>query len=96
MARYHRKGQPTLGEFEPLARRGDLDLLVRGSAVLRLAEHLERSRDQSVRSVQVSQLDGRVELRLESDVDVTIGRWAAERERDLFARAFGRDLAVVA
>jgi exopolyphosphatase/guanosine-5'-triphosphate,3'-diphosphate pyrophosphatase len=44
----------------------------------------------------VSQSDGRIELRLESDVDVTVARWAAQRESDLFARAFGRELFVVA
>jgi exopolyphosphatase/guanosine-5'-triphosphate,3'-diphosphate pyrophosphatase len=96
MARYHRKGQPTLGEFEPLMRRGDDALLTRCAAVLRVAEQLERPRDQSVRRVHVSHPDGRVELRLESDVDVTVPRWAAEREGDIFALAFGRDLAVVA
>ena len=96
MARYHRKGQPTLGEFEPLARRGDDALLDRCAACLRVAEQLERPRDQSVRRVHVSQSNGRVELRLESDVDVTVARWAAQRESDLFARAFGRELFVVA
>jgi exopolyphosphatase/guanosine-5'-triphosphate,3'-diphosphate pyrophosphatase len=96
MARYHRKGQPTLGEFEAVARRGDAALLDRGAAVLRVAEQLERPRDQSVRRMHVSHPDGRVELRLESEVDVTVSRWAAEREGELFARAFGRELAVVA
>jgi exopolyphosphatase/guanosine-5'-triphosphate,3'-diphosphate pyrophosphatase len=95
MARYHRKGQPSLGELEPLTRRGDDDLLDRCAAALRLAEQLERPRDQSVRRVHVSVPDGRVELRLESDVDVTVARWAAEREGWLFAHAFGRELAVV-
>ena len=42
-ARYHRKGQPGLGEFAPLARKGDDALLARCSAVLRLAEQLERA-----------------------------------------------------
>jgi exopolyphosphatase/guanosine-5'-triphosphate,3'-diphosphate pyrophosphatase len=96
MARYHRKGQPSLGDLAPLTRRGDDALLDRCSAVLRLAEQLERPRDQSVKGVQVVQVDGRTELRLESEVDVTVARWAAEREGGLFSHAFGRDLAVVA
>jgi exopolyphosphatase/guanosine-5'-triphosphate,3'-diphosphate pyrophosphatase len=95
-ARYHRKGQPSLGELAPLARRGDDALLDRCSAVLRLAEQLERPRDQSVKAVQVVQVDGRTELRLESEVDVTVARWAAEREGGLFSHAFGRELAVIA
>ena len=96
MARYHRKGQPTLGEFESLARRGDDALLDRCAACLRVAEQLERPRDQSVQRVHVSPVDGRVELRLESRVDVSVARWAAQKESDLFARAFGRSLSVVA
>src|SRR5204863_4971924 len=35
-ARYHRKGNPTLGEFEPLMREGDDGLLRRLAAMLRV------------------------------------------------------------
>jgi exopolyphosphatase / guanosine-5'-triphosphate,3'-diphosphate pyrophosphatase len=94
-ARYHRKGWPGLNEFEPLGRKGDEDLLARCSAVLRLAEQLERSRDQTVHHADVIVDDGRVELRLEAEADVTVSRWAAQRQGDLFERAFGRELAVV-
>jgi exopolyphosphatase/guanosine-5'-triphosphate,3'-diphosphate pyrophosphatase len=94
MARYHRKGSPTLGQFAALARPGDAALLERCAAVLRLAEQLERSRDQAVDRVWVELSDGRAELRLEAHEDVTIARWAAERQRDLFRKAFGRELAV--
>ena len=59
-----------------------------------MAEQLERSRDQAVREAHVGVDDGHVELLLEADEDVTIARWAAERQRDLFERAFGRELAV--
>jgi exopolyphosphatase / guanosine-5'-triphosphate,3'-diphosphate pyrophosphatase len=96
IARYHRKGQPGMGELEPLARRGDDALLDRCAAVLRLAEQLERPRDQSVKAVRVVQQNGRTELRLESEVDVSVARWAAQREGGLFSHAFGRDLSVVA
>jgi exopolyphosphatase/guanosine-5'-triphosphate,3'-diphosphate pyrophosphatase len=95
MARYHRKGSPTLGEFAALARPGDEALLARCAAVLRLAEMLERPRDQTVRNAVVTVHDGDVELRLEADVDVTVARWGAERQRDLFRQAFGKTLTVV-
>ena len=94
MARYHRKGNPSLGEFAVLAKPGDEAMLSRCSAVLRLAEQLERSRDQAVRRARVEVIDGRVELRLDADGDVSIARWAAERQRDLFQRAFDRELTV--
>ncbi len=96
MARYHRKGSPQLGEFAPLGRPGDERLLVRCAAILRLAEQLERARDQAVRHAHVALRDGDVDLRLEADGDVTIARWAAERHRDLFRTAFGRRLTVSA
>jgi exopolyphosphatase / guanosine-5'-triphosphate,3'-diphosphate pyrophosphatase len=94
-ARYHRKGTPGLGEFAPLAHDGDTEMLNRISAVVRLGEQLERSRDQAVSAADVQVEDGRVELRLEATEDVTIARWAAERQGDLFRRAFGRDLSVI-
>jgi exopolyphosphatase/guanosine-5'-triphosphate,3'-diphosphate pyrophosphatase len=94
MARYHRKGTPSLDEFAPLAEAGDEKLLTRCSAVLRLAEQLERSRDQSVRRARMEVVDGRVDMHLDAAGDVTIARWAAERQRDLFQRAFERELTI--
>jgi exopolyphosphatase/guanosine-5'-triphosphate,3'-diphosphate pyrophosphatase len=94
MARYHRKGTPALGEFAALADDGDDELLARCAAVLRLAEQLERPRDQTVSGTRVAVHDGTVELCLEHTQDVTVARWAAERERDVFKRALGRDLVI--
>jgi exopolyphosphatase/guanosine-5'-triphosphate,3'-diphosphate pyrophosphatase len=93
-ARYHRKGMPEFGELAPLAEEGDEDRLDRLSILLRLAEDLERSRDQSVRAAHVAQDDGTIRIALESDGDAPVERWAAQREVDLFERAFGRDLKV--
>ena len=90
MARYHRKGQPGLRWFAPLARKGDEELVTRCAAVLRIAEQLERARDQTVRHAVVHAADGGIELQLQSATDVTVSRWAAQRQADLFERAFGR------
>ena len=94
IARYHRKGNPALGEFEPLARRGDEAMVARCSAVLRVAEQLERPRDQTVEGMDVAVENGTVELRLRHSEDVTVAKWAAERQRDLFERATGRALRI--
>ena len=96
MARYHRKGNPSLGLAEALARDGDEAALVRCSSVLRLGEQLERSRDQSVHEAHVEVEDGRVDIRLEADGDVSVARWAAQRQAELFERAFGKELKVSA
>ncbi|MBA3326896.1 MAG: HD domain-containing protein, partial [Solirubrobacterales bacterium] len=93
-ARYHRKGTPDLGELESLAADGDAERLDRLATLLRLAEDLERSRDQSVRAARVAEHDGVVCLELEAQGEVSVARWAVEREVDLFRRAFDRRLKV--
>jgi exopolyphosphatase/guanosine-5'-triphosphate,3'-diphosphate pyrophosphatase len=95
-ARYHRKGMPDFGEFAPLAQDGDQRRLDRLAILLRLAEDLERSRDQSVRAAHVAADNGTVLLELESDGAASVERWAAQREVDLFDRAFGKRLKVEA
>ena len=92
--RYHRKGMPSLGPFDTIADKGDDDRLARMSALLRLAEDLERSRDQLVRDAHIALDDGRVRIELVSETDAPVARWAAGREGELFERAFGRGLVV--
>jgi len=95
-ARYHRKGTPEFGELAPLARDGDDDRLNRMAVLLRLAEDLERSRDQSIRAAHVATDNGTVRLELVCDGAAAVERWAAQREVDLFDRAFGKQLKVEA
>ena len=68
--------------------------------LLRLAEDLERSRDQLVRATSLTPVGpddgGEIELRLIADGEPAVPRWAASRESELFARAFGRELSVAA
>ena len=79
MARYHRKGTPALDDIEPLAAKGDDGLVARCSTLLRLAEQLERSRDQLVTAAHLAVEDGTAELRLEGSGDVALARWSAQR-----------------
>jgi exopolyphosphatase/guanosine-5'-triphosphate,3'-diphosphate pyrophosphatase len=95
-ARYHRKGMPTPGPMAALFSDADAERLNRCAVLLRLAEDLERSRDQLVRGTSMVLNGGRVELRLLADGESAVPRWAASRERDLFARAFSRELSVAA
>lgn len=94
--RYHRKGMPDPGPFAALMGAGDPALLNRCAVLLRLAEDLERSRDQAVREAHVT-THGKdlVRLDLVAEGEARVPRWAASREKELFARAFGRELQVL-
>jgi exopolyphosphatase / guanosine-5'-triphosphate,3'-diphosphate pyrophosphatase len=94
-ARYHRKGMPEPGPLAALFEQHDSERLDRCAALLRLAEDLERSRDQLVQGTEMAVSNGEVCLRLHAAGETAVPRWAAGRERELFARAFGRELAVV-
>lgn len=96
MTRYHRKGVPKLGVIESLAQPGDEQLLERCAMILRLAEHLERGRDQAVSEVHLDTNGDGVDLHLKAAGDLTLPRWSVERYGDgeAFARIFGRRLVV--
>ncbi len=95
MVRYHRKGTPSPGPFAALMRKGDAAALDRCAVLLRIAEGLERGRDQVVHDTRVSlRKDGTVHLKAVADGDAPVARWAAAREVELFERAFGRPLVV--
>lgn len=96
IVRYHRKGMPSFsGELAPVVRRGDQAILDRGATLLRLAEGIERARDQIVTDATFA-ADGNdaITLILHAEADVPVARWAAERERDLFKRAYGKALEI--
>ncbi|HEY2657016.1 MAG TPA: Ppx/GppA phosphatase family protein [Solirubrobacteraceae bacterium] len=96
IARYHRKGAPKLGEFARLGLPGDEDMLDRCSMILRLAEHLERGRDQSVSEARLQTNGDGIALHLHADGDLTLPRWSVERYGDdeAFRRVFNRPLVI--
>jgi exopolyphosphatase/guanosine-5'-triphosphate,3'-diphosphate pyrophosphatase len=97
ITRYHRKGVPKLGLIEPLVQKGDDQLLERCAVILRLAEHLERGRDQSVSNARLRGNGGGVDLHLEAAGDsLVLPRWSIERygDGDAFERVFGRRLVI--
>ena len=80
----------------PLAEDGDEQLLDRCAVILRLAEHLERGRDQSVSQATLRGNGDGVDLHLEASGDLTLPRWSVERygDDDAFRRVFGRRLLI--
>ena len=87
-ARYHRKGMPVPGPLAPLFADGDVERLDRCAVLLRLAEDLERSRDQLVRSTSIALSNGPAELQLIADGEAAVPRWAAGRERPAVRAGF--------
>jgi len=96
MARYHRKGAPKLGEWAKLGLPGDEEMLDRCAMLLRLAEHLERGRDQSIKQVRLSTNGGGPALHLLAEGDLTLPRWSVDRYGDdeAFERVFRRPLVI--
>jgi exopolyphosphatase/guanosine-5'-triphosphate,3'-diphosphate pyrophosphatase len=96
ITRYHRKGEPKLGAIEPLTVPEDAALLDRCATLLRLAEHLERGRDQSVSQARLYTNGDGVDLHLEAAGDLTLPRWSVERYGDgeAFERVFRRRLII--
>lgn len=94
LVRYHRRGKPELKDLKPLFAKGEKALLLRLSALLRLAEHLERPRTGRVRGVRV-EIGERVRLRLEASEEPWVEILETQKQADLFAKAFGLGLEVV-
>jgi exopolyphosphatase/guanosine-5'-triphosphate,3'-diphosphate pyrophosphatase len=97
ISRYHRKGAPKLGELSALAQDGDEELVARCAVILRLAEHLERGRDQSVKQARLRPNGHGVDLHLEAEGEnLILPRWSVERygDSEAFERVFGRRLLI--
>ncbi|MBV9198053.1 MAG: Ppx/GppA family phosphatase [Solirubrobacterales bacterium] len=96
ISRYHRKGAPKPGELASLADEGDEELLERCAVILRMAEHLERGRDQSVSEARLRPNGHGAVLYLEAAGDLTVPRWSVERygDEEAFERVFGRRLSI--
>ncbi|MEZ5331179.1 MAG: Ppx/GppA phosphatase family protein [Thermoanaerobaculia bacterium] len=94
LVRYHRRGNPKLGTYAPLALPGDKRRLRQLAMCLRLAESLERSRAGRVREVEIEVGKKKVLLRLVAEEEPTVELWEAQQHEPLFRRAFGRRLEI--
>jgi exopolyphosphatase/guanosine-5'-triphosphate,3'-diphosphate pyrophosphatase len=97
LCRYHRKALPAENHenfkaLTPEERKTLLALI----PLLRLADSLDRSREQRVRDLQVRIRKSKVELHLQSTKNVELEQWAAQQSADVFKQAYDRSLQVVA
>jgi exopolyphosphatase/guanosine-5'-triphosphate,3'-diphosphate pyrophosphatase len=91
LARWHRRGEPKLGDDFGGVDRRQLRVL---AAILRLADGLDRSRSSAVDHVDVSIGPSLVMIRLRSLRDTELELWGARRKRDLFEKLFERDVEI--
>ncbi len=99
IARYHRKCTPDPSELGALERDGDRERLALLCGLIRLAEQLERSRDQAIADVRVK-ADGKGSVVLVAvarpSADPAVAIWAAGRGSGLLADALDRPIEIVA
>ena len=92
LARWHRRGEPKATEELPLV---DVARLRPLTALLRLADGLDRSRSGTVEHVDVRIGPSLVVLRVRADTDCELELWGARRKRGLFEKVFERDLELI-
>ena len=83
-----------MGELGKLAKKSDDRRLSVLAGTVRLAEQLERSRDGSVRRVELRADDGRVVVRPEASSRAAVAIWSARRNSDLLAEAIDRTVEI--
>jgi exopolyphosphatase/guanosine-5'-triphosphate,3'-diphosphate pyrophosphatase len=95
LCRWHRKGTPSAGALDGILHKCDLQSLLEMTVCLRLAEQLDRSRDGSVRSLELRwTTKGPCILKAIGPRDISVELWAADRHTDAFEAAFGRELRI--
>ena len=96
LVRNHRKGQADLSEFAQILQPDDELRIARLSALLRIAEYLERSKSQVVRAIRVNPTDDPLRIVVHADGDSTVEIWDANRRAGLMKKAFGRSVEIIA
>ncbi|MHB8632702.1 MAG: Ppx/GppA phosphatase family protein [Thermoplasmatota archaeon] len=95
VARYHRRKEPTL-EHAPFARltEGDQARVVRLSALLRVADALDREHRQAVRAVTVRREGRKTVLAVQGEGEFELEDWAVRNKGGLYASTFGTTLEI--
>jgi exopolyphosphatase/guanosine-5'-triphosphate,3'-diphosphate pyrophosphatase len=96
LCRYHRKAMPTAKhvEFQKLGE-ADQRAVILLAPLLRLADALDRSREQRVEAVEVALDDKRAMFKPRGAGNITLEMWAVERAAPDFTAAYGLALSVV-
>jgi exopolyphosphatase/guanosine-5'-triphosphate,3'-diphosphate pyrophosphatase len=95
VARYHRRAVPSTKHppFEALYE-DDRRRVTCLSAILRVADALDREHVQNVRDIATEIDDERLEIEIEGEGTFELERWALDRKKDLFEEAFGLEITI--
>jgi exopolyphosphatase/guanosine-5'-triphosphate,3'-diphosphate pyrophosphatase len=95
LCRYHRKTLPSPlhNAYQSLSAE-EKRLLMLSVPLLRLADNLDRSHEQKIRSLDCRLQDGQVVLQVHSEGDVDLEQWGAERAGEAFQQIYHRQVQV--
>ena len=63
--------------------------------ILRLADNLDRSRDQRIQGIDCSMRNGDVVLQVRARGDIDLEQWGAERAGEAFQQIYQRPVSIV-
>jgi exopolyphosphatase/guanosine-5'-triphosphate,3'-diphosphate pyrophosphatase len=96
LCRYHRKALPSAlhGPYLTLSAE-ERRVLLMLIPILRLADNLDRSRDQRIQSIECNLQNGNVVLQVRARGDIDLEQWGAERAGEAFQQIYQRPVSVV-
>ena len=96
IVRWHRSGDPRVSDEFPLLDGNAIARVRALTAVLRIADGLDRSREQHVYGLDAMVTPSLVLLRLRTHGDAELEIWGARRKRALFEKLFEREVELTA
>ncbi len=94
LARHHRRDSPDVAPFKGLLTPEDEDRVEKLSALLRLAEYLDRSRTQVIHSLTCRVQPRAVQLICHTHGDASTEVWSTPSHADLFQEVFKREVII--
>ncbi|HVO39944.1 MAG TPA: Ppx/GppA phosphatase family protein [Spirochaetia bacterium] len=97
VARYHRKGGPSLAHPQfVLLSPADRDRVRRLAALIRIADALDREHRGRIRRISLLLRDSGFVITTGEKDDLLLERWALEKKSDVFRKVFGVDMTLAA
>lgn len=95
VARYHRRSTPKVRHpfYNQLTKTGK-ERVKKLSAILRVADGLDRSHYQNVRTLDVEKNGNQTIIKIGTEADPQLEIWGATRKKSLFEEVTGRELLI--